>query len=135
MDQKFEAGSSSSSAPRSNRSATARPRSPTPSARRSRANCGITINAHIDPYEFGNVNNHDPRRPRKLLLHKHQIERIREALAAGGRTLIPLRLYFKDALIKVELALCTGKKLFDKRDDLKKKVQMREIDRELKNRR
>jgi len=92
-------------------------------------------NAHIDPYDFGNFNNHDPRRPRKLLLHQNQIDKIRQALALGGRTLIPLRLYFKEALIKVELALCTGKKLFDKRDDLKKKVQMREIDRELKNRR
>jgi len=93
------------------------------------------FNAHIDPYAFGNVNNHDPRRPRKLLLHQHQIARIREALAVGGRTLIPLRMYFKEALIKVELALCTGKKLFDKRDDLKKKVQMREIDRALKDHR
>jgi SsrA-binding protein len=93
------------------------------------------FNAHIDPYTFGNINNHDARRPRKLLLHKHQLLRIAEALAAGGRTLIPLRLYFKEALIKVEVAICTGKKLFDKRDDLKKKVQMRDIEKALRHRR
>ena len=92
-------------------------------------------NAHIDPYAFGNINNHDARRPRKLLLHRHQIRKIAAALAAGGRTLVPLRMYFKDALVKLELGLCTGKKLFDKRDDLKKKVEMREVTKALKYRR
>ena len=92
------------------------------------------LNAHIEPYAFGNINNHDIRRPRKLLLHRHQVKRIAEALAVGGRTLIPLRLYFKQALVKVEVALCTGKKLFDKREDVKKKTQMREIDKEVRHR-
>ena len=92
------------------------------------------INAHIDQYEFGNVNNHDARRTRKLLLHRHQIRKIAQALDAGGRTLIPLRMYFKDALVKVEVALCTGKKLFDRREDLKKKAQLREVQKALKRR-
>src|SRR5581483_12490407 len=85
------------------------------------------INAYIDQYEFGNLNNHDPRRTRKLLLHRHQIRKIAQALDAGGRTLIPLRMYFKDALVKVEVALCTGKKLFDRREDVKRKDQLRDV--------
>ncbi|HRI82730.1 MAG: hypothetical protein RLZZ129_2484 [Verrucomicrobiota bacterium] len=93
------------------------------------------VNAHIELYAFGNTNNHDARRTRKLLLHRHQIRKIAQALAAGGRALVPLRLYFKDALVKVEIALCTGKQLFDKRDTLKKKVQDREIEKALKYRR
>jgi SsrA-binding protein len=92
-------------------------------------------NAHIDPYAFGNINNHDARRPRKLLLQRHQIRKIAGALSAGGRALVPLRMYFKDALVKLEIALGTGKKLFDKRETLKKKVEMREIDKTIKNRR
>ena len=92
-------------------------------------------NAHIERYAFGNLNNHDPRRPRKLLLHRHQIRKIAEALSAGGKALIPLRMYFKEALVKVEIALCAGKKLFDKRQDLVKKAEMREADRVLKQRR
>jgi SsrA-binding protein len=92
-------------------------------------------NAHIDPYAFGNLQNHDPRRPRKLLLHSHQIRKIALALKAGGRALVPLRMYFKGALVKVEVGLCTGKKLFDKRDDLKKKVEMREANRSIRSRR
>jgi SsrA-binding protein len=93
------------------------------------------VNAHIELYAFGNTNNHDARRTRKLLLHRHQIRKIAQALAAGGRALVPLRMYFKDALVKVEIALCTGKQLFDKRDTLKKKVQDREIEKALKYRR
>jgi SsrA-binding protein len=92
-------------------------------------------NAHIDPYAFGNINNHDARRSRKLLLHRHQIAKIAEALSAGGRALVPLRMFFKEALVKVELGLCTGKQLFDKREDLKKKAQMREVEKDLKYRR
>lgn len=93
------------------------------------------VNAHIELYAFGNTNNHDARRTRKLLLHRHQIRKIAQALEAGGRALVPLRMYFKDALVKVEVALCTGKKLFDKRDTLKKKAQDREIEKALKHRR
>jgi len=91
--------------------------------------------AHIEQYAFGNIHNHDAKRIRKLLLHRRHIEKIRLALAAGGRALVPLRMYFKEALVKVEVALCTGKKLFDRREDLKKRVVMRELDKELKHRR
>jgi SsrA-binding protein len=92
-------------------------------------------NAHIEEYAFGNIFNHDSRRTRKLLLHQHQIRKIAQALQVGGRSLIPLRMYFKDALVKVEVAICVGKKLFDKREDLKKKAQMREVDKAVKYRR
>jgi len=92
-------------------------------------------NAHIEQYAFGNINNHDARRLRKLLLHRHQVRKIVQELETGGRALIPLRMYFKEALVKVELGLCTGKKLFDKREALKKKVIDREIDKEMKARR
>lgn len=92
-------------------------------------------NAHIDPYEYGSDNNHDARRQRKLLLHQHEIRRIAQALEAGGRTLVPLRLYFKDALVKVEVALGTGKKQFDKREDLKRRAETREIQRAMRFRR
>jgi SsrA-binding protein len=92
-------------------------------------------NAHIELYAFGNIHNHEAKRTRKLLLHKHQVRKIAAALAAGGRALIPLRLYFKEALVKVEVALCTGKKLFDKRETLKKKVELREVAKALKYRR
>lgn len=85
--------------------------------------------AHIDEYAFGNENNHNPTRPRLMLLHAKEISKIRMALEAGGQALIPTRLYFKGGLIKVELALCTGKKLYDKREDLKKKEAMREAQR------
>lgn len=90
-------------------------------------------NAHIEAYAFGNIYNHDARRIRKLLLHAHQLRKIAQALDAGGKALIPLRMYFKGALVKVELGLCTGKKLFDKRETVKKKVQQREIEKEMKH--
>ncbi len=89
-------------------------------------------NAHIEQYAFGNIHNHDAKRVRKLLLHRHHIRKIQVALDSGGRALVPLRMYFKDALVKVEVALCTGKKLFDKRETLKKKVEMRDVDRAMK---
>ncbi len=93
-------------------------------------------NAHIEQYAFGNINNHDAKRIRKLLLHRRHIEKIRGALeTGGGRALVPLRMYFKAALVKVEVALATGKKQFDRRDDLKKRVVQREIDQAMKQRR
>ena len=92
-------------------------------------------NAHIEQYAFGNINNHDARRIRKLLLHAHQIRKIAQALNAGGRALVPLRMYFKEALVKVEVALATGKKLFDKRETLKKQAMTRDLDKSLKFRR
>ena len=93
------------------------------------------FNAHIEEYSFGNIYNHDTRRTRKLLLHKHQIRKIAQAMQVGGKSLIPLRMYFKDALVKVEVAVCTGKKLYDKRDDHKKKAEMDEVKKQMKARR
>jgi len=92
-------------------------------------------NAHIEQYAFGNIYNHDARRIRKLLLHRRDLDKIRLALDAGSRAFIPLRMYFKDALVKVEMALCTGKKQFDRRDDLKKRAEMREVEQAMKSRR
>ena len=91
--------------------------------------------AHIEQYAFGNIHNHDAKRIRKLLLHRHHIRKIQLALEAGGRALVPLRMYFKEALVKVEVGLCTGKKLFDKRETLKKNAEQREVDQALKYRR
>jgi SsrA-binding protein len=93
------------------------------------------MNAHIDEYRFGNYANHEPRRTRKLLLKRSEIKKIDQALSQGGKSLIPLRIYMKEALVKIEVALCVGKKLYDKRDDLKKRVVDREIDRVIKARR
>jgi SsrA-binding protein len=92
-------------------------------------------NAYIEEYAFGNRLNHDARRVRKLLLHRHQIRKIAQALSTGGRALVPLRMYFKDALVKVEVALCTGKKLHDKRDDLRARADALEIKKAFKLRR
>lgn len=92
-------------------------------------------NMHIAEYAFGSLNNHLPTRPRKLLLKAREIRKIQHEIEAGGRSLVPVRVYFKGALVKVELALGTGKKLFDKRQDLKKRVQMREVEREMSLRR
>lgn len=90
------------------------------------------MNAHIDEYAFGNSNNHPTRRTRKLLLHKHELRKIAQALQIGGYAMVPLRLYFKDALVKVEVALCTGKKTHDKRDDLKTRTVTMEMKQALK---
>ena len=90
------------------------------------------MNAHIDEYAFGNSNNHPTRRTRKLLLHKHELRKIAQALQIGGYAMVPLRMYFKEALVKVEVALCTGKKTHDKRDDLKKRAMTMEMKQALK---
>jgi SsrA-binding protein len=92
-------------------------------------------NAHIEQYAFGNIHNHDAKRIRKLLLHRRHIDKIQRALDSGGRALVPLRMYFKEALVKVEVALGTGKQQFDRREDLKKKAAQREISQEMKQRR
>ncbi len=89
-------------------------------------------NAHIPEYSFGNLNNHSPDRARKLLLHRKEINRLRGQLEAGGKTLVPEKIYLKHGLVKVKVALCTGKKLYDKRDDMKKRVAMREAERAMK---
>jgi SsrA-binding protein len=92
-------------------------------------------NLHISEYAFGNINNHMPKRPRKLLLKRREIDKIRLKIEAGGMALVPVRVYFKGALVKVELALGVGKKQHDKREDLKKRVELREADREMRHRR
>jgi SsrA-binding protein len=87
----------------------------------------ILLNAHIAPYAMANQFNHDPRRDRKLLLHRSEIDRIIGKLNAGGLTLIPVKVYLKNGLVKVLLALAKGKKLYDKRAELKKKAIEREM--------
>lgn len=87
---------------------------------------------HINPYEKGNIFNKDPLRVRKLLLHKSEINRLGARIAEKGYTLVPLQVYFKGSLVKVEIGLARGKKLYDKRDDIAKKDQKREIEREFK---
>lgn len=89
---------------------------------------------HISPYEKGNIFNKDPIRPRKLLMHKREILRLYGTLKQGGLTLVPLSLYFKNSRVKVELGLCKGKKLYDKRDDIAKRDAKRTIDRAMKER-
>ena len=89
----------------------------------------FVYNMHISPYEMGNRNNHDPIRPRRLLLHKNEIERIFSKVREKGLTLIPTKIYFTRGKAKLELALAKGKKLYDKRDDMIEKVAKRDIDR------
>ena len=87
---------------------------------------------HISPYEKGNIFNKDPLRVRKLLLHKQEITKLDSKLAEKGLTLVPLQVYFKGSLVKVEVGLARGKKLYDKRQDIEKKDQKREIERDYK---
>lgn len=90
------------------------------------------VSAHINVYDFGNINNHEPTRKRKLLLNKSEIRKLTNKLKDSGVTLIPLRLYFKNGKVKVELALVKGKKSYDKRQDIAKRDMQRDIDRSLK---
>ena len=87
---------------------------------------------HISPYEKGNIFNKDPLRPRKLLLHKKEIDKIFGKMKEKGNTVVPLQVYFNGSLVKVEVGLAKGKKLYDKRDDIAKKDQKREAQREFK---
>ncbi len=89
---------------------------------------------HISPYEKGNIFNKDPFRVRKLLMHKREIMRLYGKIKQDGLTLIPLSLYFKNSNVKVELGLCKGKQLHDKREDMAKRDAKREIDRAVKER-
>ena len=91
-------------------------------------------NLHISPYDFGNRENHEPDRMRKLLLHKKEIDKLFGKVREQGYTLIPLRLYFKEGKAKVELGLAKGKKLHDKREDMKKKDMKRDVAVALKER-
>lgn len=88
---------------------------------------------HIAPYEKGNIFNRDPYRTRKLLLHKSEILKLFGQVKQGGYTLIPISMYFKDSRVKVQVGLCKGKKLYDKRADAAKRDAGREIERTLKS--
>ena len=87
---------------------------------------------NISPYEKGNIFNKDPLRVRKLLLHRYEINKIEAKLKEKGLTLVPLKVYFKDSLVKIEIGMARGKKLYDKRQDIAKKDQRREAEREFK---
>ena len=89
---------------------------------------------HIAPYEQGNIFNKDPLRPRRLLMHKREIMRLVGKVRQDGYALVPLSVYFRGSLVKVEIALAKGKKLYDKRDDAAKKDAKRQIDRAMKGR-
>ena len=87
---------------------------------------------NIRPYEKGNIFNKDPLRIRKLLLHRSEINKMEAKLKEKGLTLVPIKVYFKDSLVKVEIGMARGKKLYDKRQDIAKKDQRREAERDFK---
>ena len=90
-------------------------------------------NVHISPYDFGNQHNHDPLRPRRLLLHREEIRRLYGKIREQGLTLIPLKLYLKKGCVKLELGLVKGKKLHDKREAIKRREAQREVERSLRD--
>jgi SsrA-binding protein len=92
------------------------------------------VGAHIPEYTHGNRQNHEPTRPRKLLMHRTEIERLRGKVAEKGLTLVPLRLYWKAGRAKIEIALGRGKKAYDRRDDVTKREAQREMDRAMSRR-
>ncbi|MCC8131253.1 MAG: SsrA-binding protein SmpB [Ruminococcus sp.] len=92
------------------------------------------IGVHISPYEKGNIFNRDPRRDRRLLIHKSEIRRLFDKVRQEGLTIVPLKLYYKGSRVKMEIGLCKGKKLYDKRDDMAKRQSERDIERVLKER-
>ncbi|MDY0325385.1 MAG: SsrA-binding protein SmpB [Candidatus Cloacimonadaceae bacterium] len=89
---------------------------------------------HISPYTFTHYDNHDPLRPRKLLLHRDQIKKLYSKINEKGLTLIPLKLYFKDGKVKLSIAVAKGKRHYDKRESIRQRDSKRELDRERKNR-
>ena len=93
----------------------------------------FVIGMHVSPYEKGNIFNREPLRDRKLLMHKREIMKLNGLIAQKGYTLVPLSLYFSGKNVKVELGLCRGKKLYDKRDALAEKQTNREIDRRMRD--
>ena len=92
----------------------------------------IIYGMHISPYEKGNIFNKDPLRPKKLLLHKNEILKLQGKMKEKGYTIVPVQVYFKGSLVKVQIALAKGKKLYDKRKDIAKKDKKREAEREFK---
>ena len=95
----------------------------------------VLYNLHISPYEAANRYNHEPERPRKLLLHRSEIRRLVGRTEQKGLTLVPLKLYFKQGRAKVELALARGKRQYDRRQDIARREMQRDIERALKDRR
>lgn len=91
--------------------------------------CGM----HISSYTFGNIFNHEEKRERKLLAHKSEIRKFEQKVKLDGLTIIPLMVYFKEGLVKVNVALCRGKKKYDKREDMKRESAKREIEKSRKN--
>jgi SsrA-binding protein len=91
------------------------------------------VGAHIDPYEQAGIQNHEPERDRKLLLHRRELDSLYGKVREKGLTLVPTRLYFKDGRVKVEIAVARGKELRDKRRDLVQRDQQREMERALKS--
>ncbi len=91
------------------------------------------LNCHISPYSHGNIQNHDPRRTRKLLLHRKEINKLWGKLAQKGLTLVPLKIYFKKGKAKVELGLAKGKRQYEKRESIKEKEAKREMQKHLKH--
>ena len=92
------------------------------------------LNAHVSQYDFGNIHNHDPLRPRRLLLHRSEIRRLYGQVKEQGLTLIPIKIYLKGGIIKMELALGRGKKIHDKRQTMKKRDAERDVERALSER-
>lgn len=90
------------------------------------------INMHINPYEMGNIHNKDPLRTRKLLLHKKEIAKLTSETSVKGMTIMPLKVYIKGSLVKMEIGLARGKNLHDKRDDIAKKDARRQVERDFK---
>ena len=92
----------------------------------------FVVGMHISPYEKGNLFNKDPLRTRKLLMHRAEIRKLESRCREKGYTIMPLKVYFKDGRAKMEIGLCRGKKQYDKREDIAKKDQRREVEREFK---
>jgi SsrA-binding protein len=92
------------------------------------------VGVHISPYEQGNIANHEPLRPRKLLLHGREIDRIAQKVNERGYTVVPTKLYFKDGRAKVEIGLARGKHLYDKRQDMARRDAQRDVERALRGR-
>ena len=88
---------------------------------------------HISPYEKGNIYNVNPLRPKRLLMHKAEIRKLDQAVMQKGLALIPLSIYLKDGRMKLEIAICRGKKLYDKRDTMAKRDAQRDMERSMKN--
>jgi SsrA-binding protein len=90
------------------------------------------VNVHISPYDFGNRENHEPRRERKLLLHRQELRKLQSKVSERGWTIVPLRMYLKDGRAKIEIALVRGKRLFDKKDAIAERDSDRELRRVIK---